>query len=137
MIQLCDVASVTMKGWRGGAFLLALGFPYAAVAQSSTLASIETVIGPLMRSYTLSAAAQQCGLRSSLWFRTMSMGIETQLRETEGVGGLTPADRNALDQFKMKTYDRAMHSVTCSTLTNSATMDELDKLQRQMSGGYH
>jgi hypothetical protein len=88
-------------------------------------------------------AVLMCQLRSDGWYETISLGVQIAFMHDPEVANFSPAEKSAIDHEMNRVHDAALAQAAgpalrdCATLADSPTMEKLDQLQTQLSGGYH
>lgn len=104
---------------------------------SGRLLEFEHDMAPVYKAQALAMAAVQCSLRSEGWLRSIIYSAGEFLRGEVQRRGLTPNEIDAADAFGDRTARSVFQELSCASLVNSSTMDELDKLQYRVTGGFH
>jgi hypothetical protein len=104
---------------------------------SKNLLAFERGDISFMKIFAQANAAAQCGLRSDEWLETFNTAYTMASAADLQTFHLTSAEIAAADAEGQKVYQDTISHIRCSDLTNSPTMDKLDKIQWKLTGGYH
>jgi hypothetical protein len=100
-------------------------------------ASFLTEIAPAQRNMTLATFASTCNLRSDEWLSAFQSGYQQMIVATANKYGIGNPGLDAADAQALKITGELRTHWTCTTLSNSSTMDQLDSIEDKMTGGYH
>lgn len=102
------------------------------------------VMMPVQRALDLAYHAGICGLRSQQYFTSLTTSAQMFAMSEARRIGITNAEMVAADTAAKQILaderkaagGRPLHE-TCGELVNSRKMDQLDEIQRQVTGNYH
>lgn len=107
------------------------------------LAAYDARFADLREQVMLAYVAQGCFLRSQAWFRSIGEAYNLTRIHYENEAKFTPYEHSTANSHDSAIDARVLtehpftSAATCNSLRNSPTMDRLDALQRQATGGYH
>lgn len=92
------------------------------------LNSVYTALGKAI-------AIQDCGLRSDLWLGTFQAAADQSIISDQT--NLSDNERAAAISYGHEKLNLGIKSVSCESIINSPEIEELDRIQYRISGGYH
>jgi hypothetical protein len=104
---------------------------------SGRLLKFEAVNTKAMQNLALAAAVKQCGLRSDRWFTTFSSAYAMASDEDIKAFQLTDAELAAANLQGLAVFKEAISHTSCAKLARSGDLDNLDRIQWKLTGGYH
>lgn len=108
----------------------------AQAAASPALLEYEQRVEPIFKISGLVTKTNICGLRSDLWSRRIQNGLALAVQREDNAG-LTMAEKNAANSNGNEVVMSAARSMSCDSMANSPALQDLDRLDYQMTGGYH
>jgi Tfp pilus assembly protein PilV len=128
-------------------FLIGIGVLSTTATQaqqrSPALAAYQQKIQAIFQMVGEAMEAQQCGLRSHAWLNSILVGTDSYVSTDPELKRLSPAEQEAVSRFAHETLAKAAAPIdadyqgVCSRLANSKRMDQLDRFQDHLTGGYH
>lgn len=109
------------------------------------LVQLEKIMTPLWTdAYLAVLDVDACGLRSDYWVDSIINGVQATGQHELRKFRLNDDEISAASHFRAIIYNRIMQRSrsngirkTCSMLVNSDILKNMDKLQYQLTGGYH
>jgi hypothetical protein len=94
-------------------------------------------IAAAQRNVLLATAANQCGLRSDAWLDTFVTAFRIFQHTEADRWHASSQEIAAVDPQAVRILQSVRAEITCTKLLNSPLMDDLDRIQWKLTGGYH
>ena len=111
--------------------------PETVDTKSAALKEFESKMESPQRNVSLAYFVSMCGLRSDGWYDAFQLAYQRYSTELANRLHLSATDLKAIDEQGDKVFDKTHSEVTCASLRNSAILDQLDSMNRVVTGGYH
>lgn len=104
---------------------------------SQNLLSYETKIRPAQKNIALAYAASICNIRSNNWYNIFHVAYIMYDTDLSNLFHLTKDEENNAHVLFERHFQDDIAGVTCRSLLNSSTMEQLDEIESKLTGNYH